>query len=470
MAGAEGIYTRRMAEYVANARNEPLPDDLTEWMKLLTLDTIGCGLLASPLPWTQRLLDTLVAVEQPGPSLVWGTDKRLSPANAAMVNGTAVHGFELDDVGAGGHNGSVSTTVALALAEAGAPLTGMDLLRAQVTCVEIAARVSDCVGRIAHVTNGFHGPGLYGAFGAMAAASQVLGLNTQQVVYAIGNVAQFTGGLMGTHHGGMGKRLLAGKAAHNGTLAAQLAAHGFTNVDNIMECGYGSFPSAFSGARDNFDLEALTRGLGKEFKAYGVNFKMWAARVPIHPSMEAVKALRKQHEIRPEQIERVDIGLTDGSYKAVGFEYHPTTITSAQLNLQYCMAIMLIENDLFIDQFTEEKIKRPDVLDMVSKIHIRHDPSLDEATQGGIARETIVDITLKNGQKLTRRGTVRGHEGNNPVTRTDVLDKFRKTANNRLTTEEQDRMIDLCDHLHELPDARVLLEPLGKGAATVAAG
>lgn len=272
MAGDEGIYTRGLAEYIVASRAEPLPDDLRGVrIKLLTLDTIGCGLLASPFPWTQRLLETVDATEAPGPSLIWGSNKRFSPANAAMINGTSVHGFELDDVGVG-HNGSVTTTVALALADVGAAsLSGADLLRATVTGIEVSARVNDCAGRVPHVKMGFHGPGLFGAFTAMGTAAYVLNLNAQQAVHAIGNVAQFTGGLMGTHHGGMGKRLLAGKAAHSGTLAAQLAQHGFTNVDNIMECGYGSFPSAFSGGQDTFSLDALTRGLGEgDFRAYAV--------------------------------------------------------------------------------------------------------------------------------------------------------------------------------------------------------
>ena len=466
MAGAEGVYTRALAQYIVDSHDEPVPEDLTQWMKMLTLDTIGCGLLASVFPWTERIVDTLTAVECPGPALVWGTNKRFSAANAAMANGTSVHGFELDDVGAGGHNGSVTTTVALALAEAGAPLSGKELIRSMVTGIEITTRVNDCTGRIPHVKMGFHGPGLFGAFAAMATAAYVLNLDVQQSVYAIGNVSQFTGGLMGTHHGGMGKRLLAGKAAHSGTLAAQLAAHGFTNVDNIMECGYGSFPSAFSGGQETYDLEKLREGLGERFNAYGVNFKVWACRVPIHPSLEAVKKLRETHEINPDEVERVDVALPEGSYKAVGFEYHPTTITSAQLNLQYCLAIMLLENDVFIEQFTEEKIASPKVLDLVRRINVHHDPALDDAPGGTIARDTIIEITMKNGEKLRQRGTVRGYEGN-PVTYDEVVAKFRKTSHNRITEAQQDELIAMCDALDTLPDARALLKPLEKAAVAV---
>src|SRR5205814_424587 len=139
-------------------------------------------------------------------------------------------------------------------------------------------------------------------------------------------------GLMATQHGGMGKRLLAGKAAHSGTLAALLAAHGFTNIPNIFECEYGGFCSTFTGGhQDTYRLEALVSGLGTEWASANLNFKMWACRVPIHPTLEALDSLRQQHGLEPDQIERVRVVLDEGAYKAVGFAWAPTTPTSAQL-------------------------------------------------------------------------------------------------------------------------------------------
>lgn len=460
--GPSGKHTRAMAEYIASGRRQSLPPDIVDRTKLLVLDSIGCGLLGSRMPWTHRLIDTLEATESPGPSLIWGTDRRFAAKQAALVNGSAVHGFELDDVGAGGHHGSVTLTAALALAEAGASLNGRELMNSIVTGIEVAARVGECVGRIPHVTCGFHGPGLFGTFAAMATSCAVLDLSADQSVNAIGHAAQQSGGLMGTHHGGMGKRLLAGKAAHSGVFAAELAAHGFTNVDNIFECGYGSFPSAFSGARDTFDLNKLDRGYGEAFLSRGVNFKVWACRVPIHPSLEAVKALRREHRLAPDEIEKVLVKLPEGSYRAVGFPYHPTTITSAQLNLQYCLAIMLLENDVFVEQFTEEKIKSPAVLDMIRRIEVVYDPELDHASGGSISRETRVVITLKDGTELAQTGVTRGTSQGDDVTREEIVDKFRKTSHGSIDAATADRLIAMCDNLDGLTDARELVGVLGK--------
>jgi 2-methylcitrate dehydratase PrpD len=447
--------TYKVADYLATSRAQELPADVVDKMKLLALDTIGCGLLGSRMPWTQRLIDTLQATEQPGPAHVWGTEHRFSAKNTAMVNGASIHGFELDDVGAGGHHGSVTMSVASALVESGVRASGKDLMTAVVTGIETAARVSQCVGRVPHVTCGFHGPGLFGTFAAVGTASSLMQLSREQSVHAIGNAAQRAASLMGTHHGGMGKRLLAGQAAYSGLFAAELAAHGFTNVDNIFECGYGSFPSAFSGARDTFDLTKLYEGFGEEWLSRGVNFKVWACRIPIHPSLEAVKKLRKEHTLAPDEIERVVVKLPQGSFRAVGFPYKPTTITSAQLNLQYCLAIMLLENDVFIDQFTDEKIGSPAVLDMIRRVDVTYDPELDAAGGGLMSNETNVNVLLRDGTELHATGNQRGTRGD-PVTLDEIVAKFRKTTRDKLNEADANQIIDMCTHLDELDNVAPL--------------
>jgi 2-methylcitrate dehydratase PrpD len=314
----ENRYTTALGEFISDGAALDLPSDLIDWMKLVILDALGCGLLGSTMQWTDRIRTTVIQTEGAGRSLLWGSKDRASAANAAMVNGSAVQGFELDDVGPGSHFGSVTLPVALALAEDGAEMSGADLINAIVVGVEVGARVSDCASREPHVRCGFHGPGLFGAFAAAATAGRALGLTASQSTHAISTVAQFTSGIMGVHHGGMGKRLLAGKAAHSGTLAAQLARHGFTNVDNIFECGYGSFPTAFNGGRDApVDLTKLTEGLGEDFKSYLIKFKFWAARGPIHPSLEAIRVLRAEHPFEPDELVGIVVRVPDSSYKAV---------------------------------------------------------------------------------------------------------------------------------------------------------
>ena len=449
-----------MAGYIAGGRRSAPPADLVELVKLTVLDALGCGILGARAPWSEVVRATLTATEQPGASPLWGHPDAFSAANAAMFNGVAVHAFELDDVGPGSHYGSVTVPVALALARDGADLSGAVLLNAVITGIEVGGRLIDALGRVPHDTCGFHGPSLYGAIAAMATASVVLDLDAQRCAHAIGNIAQFTGGIMATQHGGMGKRLLAGKAAHSGTVAAQLAAHGFTNAPTIFECGYGSLPGAFSGGRDSFDLDRLIAGFGTEYRSYATKFKFFAARGPIHPALEIIESLRREHSITARDVERIDIAIPYASFKAVGFPYAPTSVTSAQMNLQFCVATMLLEGDVFVEHFTDERLTDPVVLDLISRIHVRHDPVLDEQATTNKPRDTVMDIVLRSGD------TISGREDRYLVGIEDgelnrrVIAKFRRTTAGRLSTAEQDRLIELCLTLDTLPSVRPLVDLL----------
>jgi aconitate decarboxylase len=453
-------YTARLAEFVAGLRFDDIPRPVVERIKLLALDSIGCGLLGSTLPWSRRLVETLDAIEGPGTASVWGTNRRFSPPSAAMANGTAVHGFELDDVSHGGHHGSVVMTSGLSIAEHRGRLAGRELITAMVAGIETAARVQSCVGRVPQVTLGFHGPGLVGTFAATACAGRALGLSAEQMVNALGHAAQQTGGLMATQHGGMGKRLLAGKAAHSGTLAALLAAHDFTNVPNIFECEYGGFCAAFTGGSDAYHLEELVAGLGTDWASANLNFKMWACRVPIQPTLEALHSFQLTHGLRPENVERVRVVLDQGAYKAVGFPWVPTTPTSAQLNLTYCAAVLLLEGDVFVDQFAVEKLSDPRVLDMVSRIEVVHDPDLDAF--GSFQQRTQVEVQLTGGHALRATGVLRGSAGN-PLTRDDVMGKFHKVASRLRTESDRAELVTACDRLDTLDNvvdlSRRLMQP-----------
>src|SRR5687768_14122653 len=155
---SDAPYTRKVAEYIARSRFEDLPPAVVEHVKLLVLDTIGVAIFGATLPWSDRLRATAHATEAPGRVAVWGTSLAYSAPTAAMINGTAVHAFELDDVGPGGHNGSVTLTSALAIGQHRGALSGADLINAIAAGVEGAARANNAAGRVPPEGPGFHGP------------------------------------------------------------------------------------------------------------------------------------------------------------------------------------------------------------------------------------------------------------------------------------------------------------------------
>lgn len=454
----DGPYTRALAEYISNSTFAELPSSVVAHAKGLVLDTLGVGIYGASLPWSERLRATAQAMEAPGGISVWCTPLKFSAPTAAMINATAVHAFELDDVGPGGHNGSVTLSSALAMAQQGAKLSGAGLINALVLGIETAARVGNCVGRIPHEGMGFHGPGLFGTFASVASAAHVLGLNAEHVVHALGHAGQQAASLMFTHHGGMGKRLLAGQAARGGTFAALLAQNGFTNAPNVFEAEYGGFCAAHTGNHRPaaYDLTQLTKDLKSKYHTEGVRFKMWASRVPNHGTLEAIRTLRKQHLIPVEQVKAVRIRLGRGYLQNVAWAYTPTTITSAQLNLYYVTAIMLLENDVFTAQFTEEKIRDPKVLDLIKRIDISHDPALDGK---GYVEGNPVEIELTDGKVLSAWGKARG-DADNPVHMSDVVEKFTKLTNGRVAPNKQAEVIALCERLETVDNVSALIHLL----------
>jgi 2-methylcitrate dehydratase PrpD len=119
-------YTRAMADFAAGLQYRAVPAEVRGRIKLLILDALGCALYGAQLEWCRILQDTLAAVDQDGSCNVWGTGRRLSAPHAALVNGTQVQGFELDDVHRAGvlHVGAVVLPALLAITELRHNLSG----------------------------------------------------------------------------------------------------------------------------------------------------------------------------------------------------------------------------------------------------------------------------------------------------------------------------------------------------------
>ena len=196
-------------------------------------------------------------------------------------------------------------------------------------------------------------------------------------------------------------------------------------------------------------------GLGTRRDTPGVNFKMWACRVPIHPALEALRGLQREHGVRAEQVARMRVWLDEGAYKAVGFGWEPTTVTSAQMNWQHRAAQLLLEGDVFVDQLTDAKLACSVVLDMVRRIKSIHDTSMDPLHRTS-ERKVRMEIQLRDGRTVETTAMTRGGP-ENPLGPADVIEKFRKIGRRCLSPTVQDQFLDLYDRIEALPDVAPLL-------------
>lgn len=457
----DNVHTRAIAEFVASLGFDAIPGAVRERIKLLMLDSFGCALYGAALPWTRILQGTLGAVDATRAAAVWGTDLRLGAPHAALVNGTQVQGFELDDVHRHGvlHVGAVTLPALVAVAEM-APMSGRDFLTAAVAGYEIGPRVGICMGQ-EHIGQGWHSGATVGVFSAAAGAARGLGLDAERTVHALGIAGTQSAGLMAAQYGAMVKRMHAGRSAQSGLYAALLARDGFTGIRDVFEAPYGGFCSTFSRSSDRFDLTALSRGLGTEFETMRIALKFYSCVGSNHTTLDAVRDLRARRPFAIDDLDRIVVHGSRVTVDHVGWPYRPEGLTSAQLNLPFCVATLLIEGDVFVDEFEPSCVDDAGRIALSRRVEVVHDPEI--TALGSRHRHKVrVDIHLTDGTVLSdTREAPRGSEASF-ASAEDIVAKFRKLAVKALPASQCDALIAAVLDIESLDDATQLVRLLAR--------
>jgi aconitate decarboxylase len=455
-----GRYTRRMAEFVADLRYEAIPAEVFDRIKLLMLDSLGAALFGAELPWSRILIDTLCQLDTTLGCTVWGTGRRLSAPHAALANGTLVQSFELDDVHRRGvlHVGAVTLPPSLAIAEMREGISGRDLLIAAVAGYEIGPRVGLCMGP-EHIGQGWHSGATVGVFSAAAGASALLGLPAEKVVHALGIAATQSAGLMAAQYGGMVKRMHAGRAAQSGLYGALLAEAGFTGIVDPFESDYGGFCTTFSRSTDRFNRAELVKDLGRRFETMGIALKFYSCVGSNHTALDALRAIRLRHPFRAEEVEKITVRAHRVTVDHAGWKYRPEGMTSAQLNLSYCVAVLLLEGDVFVDQFSEAMLTDPARLALAERVEVVEDPTI--TALGRRLRHMVrVEVRLRGGTLLEE--TVEAPRGSEETFASagDVIAKFEKLAQRRISPARAARIITQVTEMERLTSAAELARTL----------
>lgn len=421
--------TAQLAAFASGLELDAVPPDVVEAAKTLVLDTIGCTLFASTLPWSRLVQDHVVAEQGPSTAGVWGTGVRTSVGLAALANGTAGHGFEIDDVDhrSGLHVGSVTVPVALALAEADGGWTGRELLSALLAGFEVGVRVGISI-EPGHFLRGYHPQGTMGPIAATATAARGLRLDADRTAHAFGLAASMAAGLMGAQQGGMVKRLHAGRSGESGIVAARLAQRGFTGTDDVFDLDFGGFCSTLEGKPGATDRVAeQAADLGARWVTPDVGYKIHASCAANHSTLDVVRRLRAEHGIESDDVAGVRVETSHHTVVHCGWPYVPGDIVNAQMSLRYGVAAMLASGSAFVDQFTPTRVHDPGLVELASRVEVEADESID-ALGSAHRHITRVAIELRDGTVL--RGDAKHRIGSffEPVGREEIVDKFRQLA------------------------------------------
>jgi aconitate decarboxylase len=448
--------TRDLAEFAAGLRFENIPAAVVEHAKLCILDGLGVALFGAGLPWTRHVRDLAIAEGGTPVASLWGTAHKGSVAQAALVNGTAGHAFEMDDIHKESivHPNSLACPVALALAETGG-ISGREVVTAIVAGYEVGTRVGNAA-TMALFLRGFHPQGTSGTFVAAATAGRILGLSADQMQHAFGIAGSMGAGLMAAQEGAMVKRLHAGRAAESGVRAAQLAQRGFTGISDVLEAGYGGFLSSFSGAPNP---GRLTAGLGSVWETAEVGFKLYPSVTSIHTALDALDTVMTEQNLQAGDIERISVGCSHMTFVHTAWAYKPAGVTAAQMNLFYGLAMIALHRDASVGQYQEGQLADPAALAFMQRITAFEDDGL-EAMGAAFRHACRLELRTKDGrtfrhERLARRGSPEA-----PVGAAEIVRKFEANVQAVRSMEAATNLRDMVICMDTLPDINGVISRL----------
>jgi 2-methylcitrate dehydratase PrpD len=445
--------TRTLAAFGASLRFQDLPAEVVARIKTSVLDSLGCCLFGSTLPWTRKVAD-LAEREgaRPVASLI-GFGRLTSPSLAALVNGVAGHAFELDDIHKESivHAGSIATPVALALAERRGATTGKELITAMVAGYEIGHRVGSAA-TMSLFFRGFHPQGTSGVFVAAATAAHMLGLDASAFQHALGIAGSQAGGLMAAQEGAMVKRFHCGRAAQSGIYAADLAQDAFTGITDVLEAAYGGYLSSYS---DKPNPVRLTDNLGSQWETLAVGYKPHASVTSIHSALDSMKAIMAENGLKADDVARVEAGLSPMTHVHCAWEYKAQGVTAAQMNLFFGLAVIAEDGVAFTEQFRQERLAEPRLLDFISRVTAHVDPEIE--TMGAAFRHASrMRVTTRDGRTFEKLALHRRGSPENPIGHAEIEDKFRAVVAPCMGPGDAQRIIDTVNRLETMDT----IEPL----------
>ena len=424
----EGL-TRRIADFVVSTKFSDLPPDLIETGRKSILDGIGLALVGS-VAKSGALIRAYIqslGISRTDATLI-GASMKSAVSYAALANGIGIHADDYDDTqlssapdrvyGLLTHPTAPALSSALAVAEAKG-MSGRELTLAYHLGVEAECKIAEAIAP-RHYQDGFHSTGTCGVFGSVVAAMKLRGADAATVARAMGIAASEAAGLR-ENFGTMTKPLHAGRAAESGIVAADLAELGWTASSQILEAPNGFFHAAGGG----YDAGALTFGKPWTFLTPGVSIKPFPSGSLTHPGMTALLGLIREYDVKPDQVERLDVGTNRNMPNAL-IHHRPTDSLQAKFSMEFCMSALLLYRRAGLNEFTDEVVRRPEVQAMIARVSFGVNEVAEKA--GYDKMTTILDLHLRDGHTLQARADFAKGSPADPMTWADVVAKFGDCA------------------------------------------
>ncbi|GGJ34645.1 MmgE/PrpD family protein [Neoroseomonas lacus] len=408
-----------LADHAATWRARPLEAEVAHHARRALVDWFA-ALLAGA--WREPATLMSAALEDEtrggGGAVCYVTGRRVPVRHAALLNGTASHTVEFDDIYRYAVYHPGCPTIAAALAAAQARGTDMEaLLRAMAAGYEVSCRIGLAV-QPSHY-NFWHTTGTVGTFGAAASVAVLLDCDATRTAHAIATAATMAGGLQQAFRGeGMSKPLHPGHAAEAGALAAMAAAKGMTGALDVLH-GPAGFAAATSEDTGKWD-KSLAK-IGQPFAITDMTFKNHGCCGHIFAALDAVRDLHLEVGFKPEDV----VSIAVGGYKATKDVCDRPTAQTEQdcrFSTQFTVATMLLHGGVRLAAFEPARLSDPAIRALMGKVTVALDAECAAAFPA--KRSAKVAITLKDGRVLNRHQHTRKGDPDAPLTDQDLSDKF----------------------------------------------
>jgi 2-methylcitrate dehydratase PrpD len=410
-----------LAEYACREQTAPLSDEVRHHARRVLIDWFAALLPGALLPPATLLAEGLADELGHGRAIVYGSLRPASLRAAALINATASHTIEFDDIfrDAVYHPGCPVIGAALAAAQA-READGEALLRAIVIGYEVSTRIGVAV-QPSHYKY-WHTTGTVGTFGAAAAVAAILKLDAGRTAHALANAGTFAAALQQAFRSdAMAKPLHAGHAADAGAMAALGAARGVTGALDVLE-GPAGFGAAMSEAAD---WSRATEGLGARYNITRMTVKNHGCCGHCFAAIDGALALKAEHGFTAADIERIEIGGYRATLEVTGRKTVATPF-EGRFSTPFTVATALVHGNVRIEAFTPARLADSVVQALMQRV----DVTLDEqcAADFPARRSARVAITLKDGRVLRRYQATRKGDPDAPLSDAELTDKYYELA------------------------------------------
>jgi 2-methylcitrate dehydratase PrpD len=450
--------TETIAKFIFETNDGDIPKEAFRMAKKCFVDTLGVALAGSKQLEANIIGKLIRNFEGKPESGVIASDFKTSVPLAALANGVMAHALDYDDMSTKflAHPSANLVPAILALGESQG-ISGEKGLTSYIIGYEVGANLGSIMG-MTFFGRGWHATSILGSVGTAAAAAKILGLGVQETRMALGIAASLAGGLK-INFGTMTKPLHVGIAAQNGILAAMLAQKGFAANANVFD-GPNGFCEVYTGT--GCELSHLEETIGKIWYIVspgGVKFKPYPCCGSVFGCADAILELKRRHHILPKDVSEIECRLSPLMLETGASIHSPMTGQEGRFSLEYDMAIAIIDGELSLGQYTDEKVKSPEAQELMKKVRV----TFPKGIGMGMEEPQEVVVKLKNGRQYSFK--VEKHKGTpeNPLSDDELFSKFKDCASLALNQEGVDEVLNLLWRLDEMKNISRLMELLTFG-------